>query len=122
MNISPVIFIFFFFYLSVESFGKMKAGGYSNMDRNSEGFNDLKTELEESNLSGVLTSDQATVKRLEEAQQQVVAGMNYRILGEIVIDGQSQMCCFQAFRSLKGDFSVSCADCGCNYPTSQCFQ
>lgn len=122
MNICSVIFIFLFFYLSVESFGKMKAGGYSNMDKDSEDFSDLKTGLEESNLSGVLTSDQATLKRLEEAQQQVEAGMNYRILGEIEIDGQSQMCCFQAFRSLKGDFSVKCADCGCDYPTSECFQ
>lgn len=122
MNIYSMIFIFFLFYLSVESFGKLKAGGYSNMDKESDDFSDLRTELEESNLGGVLTSDQATVIGLEEAQQQVVAGMNYRILGEIEIDGQSQMCCFQAFRSLKGDFSVNCADCGCDYPTSECFQ
>lgn len=91
------------------------------MDKESEDFNDLNTELEETDLSGVL-SNKATVKHVQEAQQQVVAGTNYRILCEVEIDGQSQMCCFQAFKSLRGDFSVICTDCDCEYPLSECFQ
>lgn len=120
MNTCSVINIFFLLFLSVGVFSQMP-GGYSNMDKDTEDFHDLATELQESNLSGVMNG-QATVKRVEEAQKQIVAGTNYRILGEVEVDGQSQSCCFQAFKSLKGDFSVNCVDCGCDYPSSECFQ
>lgn len=121
MNTYSTIFIFILFSISGEIFGQMK-GGYSNMDKESEEFGDLMTELQESDMDDVLNNATAVmVKSVEEAQQQVVAGMNYRILSEVEVDGQSKKCCFQAFRSLDGDFSVNCADCACNYPSSECF-
>lgn len=120
MKTTSVISIFFLFCLFVDVFGQL-AGGYSNMNKHSEYFRDLKTDLQKSNLSGVL-NNQVIVKRVEEAQRQVVAGTNYKILSKIEVNGQLKSCCIKAFRSLDGDFSVKCADCNCKYPTSECFQ
>lgn len=119
MNTCSAIFVFILCSLCAETFGQV-TGGYSYLDKDAEEFIKLKADLVKSNLGGTLSND-STIKRLEEVQRQVVAGTNYKILGEIEVDGQSQSCCFKAFRSLKDEFSVECADCGCDYPASECF-
>lgn len=120
MKTSSVISIFFTFCLFADAFGGL-AGGYLDMDKNSENFRDLKSDLEKSNFGGG-SRNGVKVQQVVEAQQQIVAGTNYRILGKIEVNGQSSLCCFKAFRSLDGDFSVQCVDYSCQYPRSKCFE
>lgn len=92
-------------------------GGYSTTP--TSGYGDLEIKLDNSNMATALGGQQAFIIKILSASQQVVAGMNYKIEAKVCVNGHREKCCFKAFQSLSGTFTVNCAQ--CKYVTCSCF-
>lgn len=94
-----------------------RMGGYSTVPL--EKLNDLKPKLQSSNFQSALKSTGSGIKiqKINSASKQVVAGMNYRIKANVLVNGKSKECCFAVHEGLpqnggKQRFNVKCAQCG----------
>lgn len=97
-------------------------GGYSKVLP--DHYNELQMKLQNSNLQSALGGKSSCVRVVEivSAEQQVVAGMNYRIIAVIDINGKSQKYCFLLFQSLPPvTVKVNCAA-AMNGATCECFK
>lgn len=92
-------------------------GGYSPMPPTEYG--DLVIQLDKSNMASALNKREVFIIQITSALQQVVAGLNFKIVAKTCVECSEQMCCFKAFQNLSGNFSVECAQ--CNYNGCECF-
>lgn len=92
-------------------------GGYSPMQPNQ--YANLAIKLDNSNIASIMNKGEVFIIRITSAFQQVVAGLNFKIVAKTSVDHSEKMCCFKAFQNLQGDFSVNCAQ--CCYDACECF-
>lgn len=97
-------------------------GGYSEVKPNE--YKKIQNKLQSANLQSALgiKSSCVTVAEIISAEQQVVAGMNYKIVADIDINGQSKKYCFLLYQSLPPiKLTVQCAAKLCG-ATCKCFK
>lgn len=69
------------------------------------GFPDLFSALDNSNAYDLIPLG-AEIQRIKSAQYQVIAGTNFKIIADVLVNGAVKPYCFRAFRSPQRDFSV----------------
>lgn len=108
-----ILAVFFICISSTLLANAVMPGGYAKMDPND--FKDLQTKLQNSNVQSVMGTKDSSVKveSIESASKQIVAGTNYLIFANVLVDKKPQKCCFKAFQSLppQQTFKVICANC-----------
>lgn len=108
-NIFALLFVFISFLFVADA---QTVGAYSKTPL--KDYKDLKIKLQNSNIKSAIGANNSNVKvmQITDAYQQVVAGMNYRIVTLITINGKLYQYCFLVFQSLpqpKQTFTVQCA-------------
>lgn len=101
------------------------AGGFSQVPPGK--LKELQTKLQNSNIESALGTQPGfhlKVLKIDSAEQQVVAGMNYNIKATISENGRPKTCCFFVNQGLpqqngKTSFNIKCAQCG---PQCDCRQ
>lgn len=98
-------------------------GGYS--DVSPDDYKNLQIKLESSNLQSAIGAANSCVRvvKIVSASQQVVAGMNYKIIAIIDINGTQKKYCFKVFQSLPPvTVTVQCAAQQYGSTTCECFK
>lgn len=99
------------------------AGGYS--DVNPSEYKNLQIKLENSNLRSAVGATNSCVRvvKINSASRQVVAGMNYKIVATIEINGQQKTYCFKVYQSLPPvTVTVQCAAEQLGSTVCECFK
>lgn len=117
------VFAFLFILISVILIAEAQTivGGYSDVPPSE--YKNVQIKLENSNFRTALGAANSCVKvvRIISVSQQVVAGMNYRIVAIVSINGQSKKFCFLLYQSLPPvTYTVNCASELCG-TTCKCF-
>lgn len=109
--IISLLFVLISTFLAVDA-QIAEGGGFNAVKK--RGFPDLFSELDNSNAYEFLPTG-AIIQRIKSAQFQVVAGTNFKINADILVNGAIKPYCFKAFRSRQRDFSIENAQAGvCN--------
>lgn len=89
-----------------------KPGGFFAVKQDE--LSELLSQLKNSDVGRSLPAG-AQFQNISSAQQQVVAGTNFKINADVLINGAVQTYCVKAFRSLNQEFNVGSASSGeCN--------
>lgn len=83
-----------------------KGGGFKPV--NSSRFASLELELQNSNAYDFLPAG-AKIRQIKSAQQQVVAGINFKFTTDVVVNEQSTEYCIEAHRTLQQVFNIKSA-------------
>lgn len=116
-NIFAVLLFIAISSILVSDAASARTGGFSKVSP--DNLIVLQTKLQNSNFQSVMGSKSSSMKvqSIDSAEQQVVAGMNYKIKATVSENGTQKKCCFFVEEGLpqkdgKQKFNVTCAQCG----------
>lgn len=111
MRLTNIFLALSFVFISILCIANAQtAGGYSKVPKKE--YKTLGIKLQNSNIQSALaTKKPVKVVNIVSATQQVVAGMNYRIVAQIKINGKTYEYCFKVEQDLPPNdcFNVVCA-------------
>lgn len=99
-------------------------GGYNNVPK--QDIKKLEADVKSGDWSRVSNVNQEYIEliKIEEASQQVVAGMNYQILAKVGKGCEKEVWCIKAFRGLGApNLAICCVTSGsksCEFQTCSC--
>lgn len=107
-NIFAILFVVISALLIADA--QTMVGGYSDVSPNE--YKNLQIKLENSNLRSAIGAPNSCVRvvKIVSASQQVVAGLNFKIVAVIDINGNKKKFCFKVYQSLPPvTVTVQCA-------------